>query len=62
MGKTEKLFLQWMVDQGGFTHLRTGSIATQCGVNVRSLERVIHGLQRRGVLTGRDEAHQLRLL
>jgi hypothetical protein len=62
MGRTEKLFRQWLFDQGGFTHLRTSAIASQCGVNERSLERVIHSLQRRGVLTGRDMANQLCLL
>ena len=62
MGRTEKILLQWLVDQGGFTYLSTPAIARELGLNRRTLELFIQALQHKGVLSSRGDTRQLRLL
>lgn len=62
MGRTEKILLQWLVDQGGFTYMSTPAMAQELGLNRRTLELFIQALQRKGVLSARGNTRQLRLL
>lgn len=62
MGRTEKILLQWLIDQGGYTYMSTPAIARETGLNRRTLELFVQALQHKGVLSARGSTRCLRLL